>query len=103
MSGDRLDKVRQDLDRSIAATALENLTRRNFIGRIGTGVGAMALAALASETGLSQAFGAGLDLRMPHHAPKARRIIYVHMAGAPRKRPLRSQAASCPMAGKEMS
>ena len=85
---DRLDNVRRDLGQQIASTALQNLTRRHFLGRMGTGVGAMALAALASDENLAHALSGasgidGLDFQRPHHSPRAKRIIYVHLAGSP--------------------
>src|SRR2546426_10500001 len=61
------------------------LTRRHFFGRMATGIGVAALGsllnpalfeALADETGKSK----GL-LGLPHFTPKARRVIYLFMAG----------------------
>lgn len=49
-------------------------TRRQFFGRSARGIGGAALASLlqgANENGL------------PHFAPKAKRVIYMHMVGAP--------------------
>ena len=63
------------------------LTRRHFFGRMATGIGVAALGsllnpalfeALADETGKSK----GL-LGLPHFTPKARRVIYLFMAGGP--------------------
>ncbi len=67
---------------------LENLqavTRRHFFGRMAGGIGAAALAsllrpdALAATTTPSDAMAP----RAPHFAAKAKRVIYVHMAGSP--------------------
>ena len=66
---------------------LRALTRRQFFGRCATGIGTMALASLLDQ----QIFGAGsipaannaLEPKAPHFAPKAKRAIYLHMAGAP--------------------
>jgi uncharacterized protein (DUF1501 family) len=55
------------------------LTRRQFLGRASTGIGAAALASLLQPS-LSAAPGsAGL----PHFAPKAKRVIWLTQAGAP--------------------
>ena len=82
---DRLDKVRLDLAQRMQTQALSDVTRRQFLGRLGGGIGAMAMAALGSELGLDQALGAndGIQLPRPHHAPRARRMVYIHCAGSP--------------------
>ena len=60
-------------------------TRRHFFGRAATGIGTAALASLlnpklfASPTPSSQT---GLP-DLPHFAPKAKRVIYLFMSGAP--------------------
>src|SRR5947209_8168914 len=65
------------------------LTRRALLGRTTTGLGALALASLLEPGLLRGAEGtatagrrAGL-LSTPHFAPKAKRIIYLYMAGGP--------------------
>jgi uncharacterized protein (DUF1501 family) len=56
-----------------------DITRRQFLGRASTGIGAAALASLLNPH-LSAAQGsAGL----PHFAPKAKRVIWLTQAGAP--------------------
>lgn len=56
-----------------------DMTRRQFLGRSSTGIGAAALASLMNPQ-LSAAQGiAGL----PHFAPKAKRVIWLTQAGAP--------------------
>lgn len=68
-------------------SALRFVTRRHFLRTCTTGLGAAALASLIDH----KAFGSGLDIdptnplkpRPPHFAPKARSVIYLHMAGAP--------------------
>ena len=64
------------------------MTRRHFFGRSATGIGTMALASLmndelfaAPSTGLPKA-DHGI-LGKPHHVPRAKRIIYLFMSGAP--------------------
>ena len=66
----------------------KNLTRRQFFGRA-TG----SLAAGLGTSALGSILGAGTpDLRteptggvlgQPHHQPRARRVIYLHMMGGP--------------------
>ncbi|MGY8748435.1 MAG: DUF1501 domain-containing protein [Pirellulales bacterium] len=60
-------------------------TRRHFLGQGGLGIGAMALGSLLSRdlkasTGDAQWRGI---VNPPHHAPKAKRVIYLYMAGGP--------------------
>src|SRR5437660_10636430 len=61
------------------------LTRRHFFGRMATGVGAAALGSLLNP-GLFAALADQSEkpkgpLGAPHFAPKARRVIYLFMAG----------------------
>jgi len=63
------------------------INRRHFFGRTATGIGAAALGSLLNPSLLS-AFGAEPDaaqtiLGKPHFSPKARRVIYLFMAGGP--------------------
>ncbi len=62
-------------------------TRREFLGQGAVGVGSLALGALLARDGFAQGRAAGsldpLAPRPPHCAPRARRVIYLHMAGAP--------------------
>ena len=61
------------------------VNRRQFFGRSATGIGAAALGSLLQQDGLvgqtGGAFGGVGDL--PHFAPKAKRVIYLFMNGAP--------------------
>jgi uncharacterized protein (DUF1501 family) len=63
---------------------LQTLTRRELFGRLGNGIGALALMSL-----LNQDLGAGpvadnlLAPRPPHFAPRAKNVIFLHMVGAP--------------------
>jgi len=54
-------------------------TRRQLLARSTYGIGALAMNALAASTGKTTG---GLP-ELPHFAPKAKRIIYLHMVGAP--------------------
>jgi len=59
-------------------------TRRHFFGRSATGIGGVALASLLNPQLFAAKKTAGENvLGSPHFAPKAKRIIYLFMAGAP--------------------
>jgi hypothetical protein len=70
-----------------AYRSLEAQTRRTFLGNVGrglgAGVGSMALASL----GLGSPGGGGLPPaagpRPPHHRPRAKSVISIHLAGSP--------------------
>ena len=73
------------LDPTVQQRAL--LTRKQFFGRAATGIGSLALSALLSQS--SKAVGAprtntvgGIE-GLPHHPPKAKRVIYLFMNGGP--------------------
>jgi hypothetical protein len=67
------------------------ITRRSFLGRAATGIGSLALASLLNPRLLAGQGGAGKVAveRWPgivnplHFAPKAKRVIYLYMAGGP--------------------
>ncbi|MBL8178704.1 MAG: DUF1501 domain-containing protein [Bryobacterales bacterium] len=54
-------------------------TRRHFFSRMATGIGIPALASLLNANTVAHPPLPGF----PHHAPKAKRIIYLHQSGAP--------------------
>jgi hypothetical protein len=59
-------------------------TRRHFLRTSGSGIGAAALGMLMGGAG--DAFGQTSNSTLPigaHFAPKAKRVIYLHMAGSP--------------------
>jgi Protein of unknown function (DUF1501) len=67
---------------------LEHVTRRHFLSKCTTGLGAMWLAGMAGRAWGSSGVLAKdpanpLALASPHFAPRAKRVIYLHMAGAP--------------------
>src|SRR5437764_857160 len=67
---------------------LKFVTRRQFFRDCGTGLGTLALASMLNEKLFATAPSstAAPDLlapKPPHFAPKAKNIIYMHMAGAP--------------------
>jgi hypothetical protein len=66
------------------------LTRRRFLANTGISAGAIALALMNGPAALAAVRKAGKGPRvhppqpgLPHFAPKAKRIIYLHMNGAP--------------------
>jgi len=65
--------------------ALQAITRRHFFRDAGFGIGSIALAALlAGDLVATRGAEANpLAPKRPHHPPKARRIIYLFMAGGP--------------------
>ncbi len=58
------------------------MSRRDFLGRFGLGLGGVALASLLNENLRGDEAFTGI-LAQPHFAPKAKRIIYLFMAGGP--------------------
>src|SRR5262245_7487258 len=64
---------------------LRYTTRRQFFGRCAVGIGGLALSSLLTEKLFASvaAFDNPLAAKKPHFAPKAKRAIYLHMAGAP--------------------
>jgi hypothetical protein len=67
--------------------AIRQATRRRFLGRCATGMGAMALASLLREgAGAAEAPGPGVGSGRPagpHFAPKAKNLIYLFQSGGP--------------------
>ena len=65
------------------------LTRRQLFGRGAGGIGVAALASLLGREGLAADPSTGVDSRtgglpgLPHFAPRAKRVIYLYMNGAP--------------------
>src|ERR1700754_3751371 len=69
---------------------LQNLTRRHFLKESQVGLGAIALGSLLARDAPAAATGTGptgvvdpLAPKPPHYAPKAKRVIYLHMTGSP--------------------
>jgi hypothetical protein len=61
-------------------------TRRQFLARGRNALGFAALASLLGEAGASSLIetpGAGIGKQLSHFAPKAKRVIYLHMVGGP--------------------
>src|SRR5450432_1176670 len=55
-----------------------SLTRRHFFQRSAAGIGIPALASLLAAEGTTGALPG-----LPHFAPTAKRVIYLHQSGAP--------------------
>src|SRR5436305_9488708 len=65
-----------------------HVTRRWFFRDCGVGLGTLALAHLMHEGGYGasatpNAIADPLSPKQPHFAPKAKRVVYLFMAGAP--------------------
>ena len=79
-------QIRIDMNTSNPHTEyLKFITRRQFFKDCGTGLGTLALASLLNRE-LFAATPMPEDPaapKAPHFAPRAKRIIYLHMAGAP--------------------
>jgi len=72
---------RPEADHEKSGLSLRSLTRRHFLSSVGGGLGAMALGHLFGNDGFAAEEWA---LRqVPHFAPKAKRVIVLHMAGSP--------------------
>ena len=65
---------------------IQHRTRRHFLSNSGIGLGAMALSSLSGD---SAAADIPIDAmqplagRQPHFAPRAKRVIYLHLTGSP--------------------
>jgi hypothetical protein len=67
---------------------LEHLTRRHFLSKCTTGLGAMWLSGMTGRAWgepnrVVRDFANPMAPSLPHFAAKAKRVIYLHMAGAP--------------------
>lgn len=68
--------------------AMGHFSRRSFLGQMGAGMGTLGLTAVMAESGYLNAgesvvAAAPLAPRMPHFAPKAKRVIQLFMPGGP--------------------
>ncbi|HJZ95734.1 MAG TPA: DUF1501 domain-containing protein [Candidatus Solibacter sp.] len=60
------------------------ITRRHFFSRTSTGIGIGALSSLLAEDGFAvDATSAGGLAGLPHFAPTARRVVFLHQSGGP--------------------
>jgi hypothetical protein len=58
-------------------------SRREFFTRAGSGLAAMALAAMVEEEKAKAAVSDPLSAKQPHHAPTAKSVIFLFMEGGP--------------------
>ena len=60
-------------------------TRRHFFSRAATGIGIAALGSLLAEDGLAspETTATGGLPGLPHFAPKAKRVVFLHQSGGP--------------------
>ncbi len=70
-------------DFSPSITGARAITRRHFYKATGLGFGAMALQSLLARDGVLAQSANPLAPKPPMFAPKAKRVIYLHMAGSP--------------------
>lgn len=67
--------------------SLQHTTRRHFLKESAAGLGAIALSALLGRNAMAAPTGMAavnpLAARLPHFAPKAKRVIYLHLTGSP--------------------
>src|SRR5882672_4368050 len=71
------------LQQQIAAEYHKLITRRWFFKQCGVGVGAIALRELFGAKPARAASPSPLAPKLPHFAAKAKRVIYLFMAGGP--------------------
>jgi len=62
--------------------AARQLSRRNFLSRLGSGIGSIGLASLLGQNP-AHAEASPLSAKAPHFAPKAKRVIQLFMPGGP--------------------
>ncbi|HVR35076.1 MAG TPA: DUF1501 domain-containing protein [Methylomirabilota bacterium] len=70
---------------NLASEHLRAVTRRHFFKQCGVGLGGLALTALQNESLFASApvRGGPMTPKAPHFAARAKRVIYLHMAGSP--------------------
>lgn len=61
---------------------LAKQTRRHFLQTAGLGLGSLALSELLRDNATAKTFDP-MEARKPHYTPRAKRIIVLHMSGAP--------------------
>ena len=62
---------------------LQHRTRRHFLRESTAGIGGMALASLLAGESSAAPQVNPLAPKSPHYAPKVKRVVYLHMSGAP--------------------
>ena len=75
-----------NLSEQLRYDALQFVTRRHFLRTCSTGLGAMWLATQAghaANASVAADGGAAIGSVAPHFAARAKRVIFLHMAGGP--------------------
>ena len=85
--GDEMRSERMSCDKCVGALPAAGLSRRAVLNRFGMGLGGIAVANLVNPAGLAAFAGGGQDRGLLngrfHVPPKAKRVIYLFMAGGP--------------------
>ena len=68
---------------SLAPKDWNEFTRRDFLATSASGIGMAALASLMQQDNLLAKTNNSSAVNTPHFAPKAKRCIFIFMAGAP--------------------
>ena len=71
------------MPRHIPSQSLDASTRRSFLARSGSGLGALAFSSLLAEDGLAAGGNDLLAPKTPHHPAKAKSVIWLFMEGGP--------------------
>lgn len=82
------DKLAHPEMEAFSQDTLREFTRRTLFKEVGYGLGSVALTAMmagsaSAQSGTGQNPANPFAVRKPHFAPKAKRVIYLFMAGAP--------------------
>ena len=75
--------MNRETQQAIESQRLRDTTRRHFFGKCSAGLGSIALASLLNDGRIYADATNPLAAKKPHFAPKAKRIIYLFMAGGP--------------------
>lgn len=71
------------IKRELQLQNLSALTRRHFLGKCALGLGSVGLASLLKNDLFAAPVDGPMAPKRPHFTPRAKRVIYLHMAGAP--------------------
>ena len=79
-----MDECNRNGSNNLQLEVVRSVTRREFLRRSSIGLGSLAFGLLsAGQDSLIGGSRAALRTRPPHFVPKAKRVIFLHMAGAP--------------------
>ncbi len=71
------------MDRTELETRLRGLSRRELLGRMGTGLPMLALAGMLAEADSAQAAGSPLAAKPPHFRSGAKHFVHIYLNGGP--------------------